>query len=286
MTFNFWTFLLEVVNFLVLAYVLKRLLYRPLREAIDKRRQAHEAAQAQAEKARDEALALEREAQAKLAGLDQERQELLRQAHEQAAAERKKLFDDAERAVRQTHEAAHAAAVREREETLKALHGEVIAQAVELSRRLLAEAADAPLDERLAGRLVEKVETLSAADREQLRSNWHPQEMAVLETARALDNGAVARISGALAGVLGQAVALSVQQRSDLIAGARLRLGGRVWDASLAAQLEGIPGANLAIGRPAPVGQVFQPARPAADGSTAAEAASNHGGSEERAVPK
>ena len=35
MTFNGWTFLFQVLNFVVLAYALHRLLYRPLREAIE-----------------------------------------------------------------------------------------------------------------------------------------------------------------------------------------------------------------------------------------------------------
>ena len=55
MIFNVWTFLFEVVNFLVLVYVLHRLLYRPLREAIDRRREANAKAQADARKARQEA---------------------------------------------------------------------------------------------------------------------------------------------------------------------------------------------------------------------------------------
>lgn len=240
MTFNVWTFLLEVVNFVVLAYVLKRLLYRPLREAIDARRQAHEEAQAQAEKARDEARALQAEVESRLARLDQERQEVLRQAREQASLERKKALDDAESISRKKLDAAHAAAARERDETLKALHSEVIGQAVELARRLLAQAADARLDERLAARLAETIEKLPAAEREQIRSNWSPQDMAVLETARPLDSGAIEKLSAAVAAALGETVPLSVQERSELVGGARLRLGGRVWDASLAAQLDGV----------------------------------------------
>ncbi len=55
MTFNIWTFLFEVVNFVVLAYILHRLLYRPLREAIDRRRAEIAQTQAEAEQARAEA---------------------------------------------------------------------------------------------------------------------------------------------------------------------------------------------------------------------------------------
>ena len=240
MTFNLWTFLLEAVNFLVLAWILKRLLYQPLRDAIDKRRAAHEQAQAQAEQARDEARTLQQQIETELSGLDRKRQDVLRQAHEQAAADRRKLLDDAEQSVRQKHEAAQATIAHERDEALKALRSEVIQQAVDLSRRLLTEAADGALDERLADRLVEKLEQLPAEARQQLQSHWHPQDPAVLETARELNHGACQRIATALESVLGRSPELSVQPRSDLLAGVRLRVGGQVWDASLAGQFEGI----------------------------------------------
>ncbi len=92
MIFNVWTFLFEVVNFLVLVYVLHRLLYRPLREAIDQRREANAKAQADAEKARQEAdRATSSSSSAQLAAIDQERQDVIRKAREQAEAERKAI---------------------------------------------------------------------------------------------------------------------------------------------------------------------------------------------------
>lgn len=241
MTFNLWTFLLQMFNFLVLAYVLHRLLYHPLREAIDRRRQAHERAQAEADKARDEARTLEQQLQTQLADLDRQRQEIVHQAHEQAVADRQRLLDEAARAVQQKQEAARQALAREREEALSALHAEIVGQAVDLSRRMLAEAADAKLETQLVARLVETLRHLPQADREELRRTWNPRDMAVLETAAELNGSPIVeQISTAAGDVLGQKVALNVQRRESLVAGVRLRLGGRVWDASVAGQLQGL----------------------------------------------
>ncbi|MBI3862873.1 MAG: F0F1 ATP synthase subunit delta [Planctomycetia bacterium] len=240
MTFNLWTFLLQVFNFLVLAYVLHRLLYHPLREAIDRRRQAHEQAQAAAEKASSEARELQKRLESELAELDHRRQETLRQAQEQALSERQRLLDTADLAVRQKQEAAKAALVREREETLAALNAEIIEQAVGLSRRMLAEAADLSLDVQLAGRLVESLRQLPPEERDELRRTWQPRDMAVLETAADLNGSRpVAEITAAAGEILGREVTLQVQRRESLLGGVRLRLGGRVWDASLAGQLPG-----------------------------------------------
>src|SRR5271169_2235610 len=97
--FNWWTFLFEALNFVVLAYVLHRLLYRPLREAIEKRREANLRAQEAAAKARQDALALEQQLREQLAGAQRQRQELIHQAREQAELERRRLLAEAEQSV-------------------------------------------------------------------------------------------------------------------------------------------------------------------------------------------
>jgi F-type H+-transporting ATPase subunit b len=240
MTFNIWTFLFEVVNFVVLAYILHRLLYAPLRGAIERRRQAHEQAQTEAQQKQQQADALMQELKTQLADVDRARQEMIRQAHEQVLAERKKVLDDASTAVQARQEAARTALARERVETLRALHAEIIQQAVELSRRLLHEAADSTLEEQLAKRLAEALEQLPEADREALRRDWKPESGALLEAAREIDGQALDRLSQAVAALVGQPTALPVELRAALIAGFRLRLGGCVWDASIDGQLNGL----------------------------------------------
>ncbi len=88
MTFNIWTFLFEIVNFVVLAYILHRVLYRPLRAAIERRRAAIAQAQADAEKARDEALAMQKQLESQLADTERQRHEALQKTRELAEAER------------------------------------------------------------------------------------------------------------------------------------------------------------------------------------------------------
>ena len=237
MTFNWWTFLFQVLNFVVLAYVLHRLLYRPLREAIDKRRKATAQAQADAEKARQEAESLQQRLQKQLAELEQQRQETVRQAREQAEGERKKVLAETERALQQRRDESHKALERERAEALQALHGEVVAQATELARRLLSEASDQTLHRQLTLRVVDTLNELPEAEREALRTNWPIDDGAVLETAQDLDGATLGQLEKAVNAVAGRKVVLTLQPRPDLIGGVRLRLAGHVWDGSLAGQL-------------------------------------------------
>src|SRR4051812_21431663 len=104
MNFNGWTFLFEVLNFVVLAAMLHWLLYRPLRDAIDRRRAADARVREEAEKARAEATEMCRHLEGLLADQEKERQKLLHQAHEQAEAERTRIVAEAEATARRRQE--------------------------------------------------------------------------------------------------------------------------------------------------------------------------------------
>jgi len=249
MTFSWWTFLFQALNFVVLAYVLHRLLYRPLRAAVERRREAHARAQAEAEKARQEAEGVRKQLQAQLDGLDRDRREAVREARRQAEGERRKLLAEAEQAAQRRREESRQALGRERDEALAALRGEVVGQAVELTRRLLCEAADRTLHQQLVLRLAEAVRDLPAAERAELRRQWRPDDGALLETAEELDCATLARLTEAVTAAVGGPAPLAVRTRPALLGGGRLRVGGHVWDVSLAGQLSEQNG-NVGEGAP------------------------------------
>lgn len=237
MTFNWWTFLFEALNFVVLAYVLHWLLYRPLREAIEQRRAANASAQEKAEKACHEAESLQQQLREQLAGAEQQRQELIHQAHEQAEAERRKLLAEAEQAVQRRHDEARQALDWERGEALKSLRQEVIAQAIELTRRLLGQASERTLHQQLALSLVQTLEQMTDTEREHLRTSWQSGDSPMLESAQDLDAPTLERLAKAVSGIVGRPVSLAVQSRPELLGGVRLRLAGHVWDGSLTGQV-------------------------------------------------
>lgn len=237
MTFQLSTFVFQILNFLVLAFVLHRLLYRPLSEAVDRRRQAHAQAQLEVERARAEVQSLESQLQSERSALDQSREEILRQAHEQIEAERQKLRGDAEQAIARRQAEARAVIERERNDMLREVRDDVIHGAVDLSRRLLQEAADLQLHEQLIRRLAETLKRIPPAEREALSRGWRPQDGAVLQTATDTNSELVGRIAQAVSELIARPVDLKVQPDASLIAGARLRVAGMVWDASLSGQL-------------------------------------------------
>jgi F-type H+-transporting ATPase subunit b len=238
MTFNPWTFLLQVVNFVVLVLVLRRLLYRPLHEAIERRREVVRQTQAQAEIAREEAGAIKQQLEEKLAQVDRQREETLRQAHEQAEVERKRLLAEAETAAQRLQEEVRRSLEHDREEMLQKLSGDVVTHALNLAERLLRQAADSTLQAQLAKHLIETLDSLPTDQREQLRRDWQSEEQTWLEAAANPDGETLKRLTATVASVAGRELTLNVQCNPALIGGVRLRIGGHLWDASIAGQLE------------------------------------------------
>ena len=99
MLIDWFTVAAQVVNFLILVWLLKRFLYRPILDAIDARekRIAAELADADAKKA--EARKERDEFQHKNEAFEQQRAALLSQATEEAKAERQRLLDEARQAA-------------------------------------------------------------------------------------------------------------------------------------------------------------------------------------------
>ena len=238
MTFNIWTFLFEMVNFVVLAYVLHRLLYRPLQKAVEERRQASVRMELETQSARHEADALREQVKTQLADIEVQRQAAIHQAREQAAAERKKLLQDTDQLVKRRLDEERQTLQRERAETYQGLRTEIVNQAVDLAERFLVQAADRTLNDQLTQRLLDTLQTLSRAEQDELRAHWQPKDGAVIESAAQLEDATAKKIAGAVATLLGQEVHLTVQARPALVGGVRLRIGGQVWDASLAGSLE------------------------------------------------
>jgi F-type H+-transporting ATPase subunit b len=238
MIFNVWTFVFQVLNFLVLAAILHWLLYRPLREAIDQRRQANARALADAENARKEAAGLEQKLAEQRAELEQERRELFRKARDQTAAERAAALAETERTMARRREEVEQQLARDRADALHVLHDELVGSAVALAERFLKEAADTTLERQLAGRLVAELNSIPENERQRIREDWVQDEPAVIETAADLNSEILETIKGALESLAGRPMDFTVQTQPALLCGVRLRVGGNLWDASLAAGLE------------------------------------------------
>lgn len=237
MTFNVWTFVFEIVNFVVLAAILYRLLYRPLREAIAQRQADNDRVRAEAEAARKVAEAAQIQLTAQLGDIEKQRQEVLRKAGEAADAEKARRLAEAEAAAAAVLEKSRRDAEQLHRDALASLESEVAGLAVGLADRLLGQAAGTTLNSQLTQRLVESLEATSEDERARLRQT-NGNEPTLVQSARAIDDALQCRITTAVQKLLDRNSEVRFEVSPDCVCGSRLQFGGHVWDATLGGALE------------------------------------------------
>jgi len=99
MLIDWFTVSAQVVNFLILVWLLKRFLYKPILHAIDAREQRIAKELADADTKKTEAEKEREKFQKKNEEFDQQRDELLSKAKDEARAERQRLLDEARQAA-------------------------------------------------------------------------------------------------------------------------------------------------------------------------------------------
>ncbi|MGE0710667.1 MAG: hypothetical protein AB7N76_11750 [Planctomycetota bacterium] len=216
-----WTAALQALNFVVLAWLLQRVLYRPVLEILERRK-------TEAREARERARAAADEAEATRRALEEERGQLARARDEAAAAMRREVEGECE-AVKGEARAAAASLLAtarehledERRRALASLREEVSGLAVDLSRRLLGALATPGLAEAALERLDAHLAGLPAEEREELLRGLAGELRVVV--APALDADAQARWGARLGARLGGA-RVAFASDAALLAGAELWL--------------------------------------------------------------
>ena len=149
MLIDWFTVVAQAINFLILVWLLKRFLYKPILHAIDEREKGIAAQLAEAEAKKAEAQKERDDFQHKNEAFDQERAALLKKATDEAKAERQRLLDEA----RKDADALRA----KRQDALRTeqrnLNQDIIRwtqkQVFAITRKTLADLAGASLEERM-----------------------------------------------------------------------------------------------------------------------------------------
>ncbi len=228
MQFDWTTFLLEMVNFLVLVWLLKRFFYRPVRAAIEARQAGIRKTLADARETRTAADALKAEYEGRLEADAEERRKAMEALTAEVAAERDRRMAALEAELGQARQKAEALAARERARLAQRADAAALARAERFLEKLLGGLAGPELDRSLLELFLARLPELAQDAQETLRKAWRdPSLRPVLSTAFAVDGATRDRVAQALERMLGRpGVPLAWREDPALLAGARLEVGG------------------------------------------------------------
>ncbi len=165
MLIDWFTVLAQAFNFLILVWLLKRFLYKPILDAIDAR-EKHVARQlsdaqakmAQTEKERDNFLA-------KNAAFDQQKSALLEEAAEAARVEARKIMEEAHHAAETLSAQRRQALMEETRDAIRLVRERAKDEVFAIARKTLTDLADVSLDQRMTEAFLRRLENLQDSER-------------------------------------------------------------------------------------------------------------------------
>ncbi len=238
MRFDWWTFALQIVNFAVLVWLLHRFLYKPVLRMIDARRSELEGQRAQANAAAEKAKKALADVEARLAGIDAQRDAVLKaaaaQAEAAAAARRTRAQGEADTLL----EAARKTFATEREQALAEARHVALDLGERMARRLLEDASAKPGAEAWLCLVEQRLAALSADEREALLHQLDHGATVTVVTAAELPAEAAAQWREGLRHDFGRDLAVEFAADPRLIGGAELHFPSAVlrlsWQSALA----------------------------------------------------
>lgn len=228
MLIDWFTVTAQVVNFLILVWLLKRFLYRPILDAIDAREKRIATALAEAAARKAEA---QRERDAfvnKNASFEQQRATLLAQAIDEVEAERLRLLD----AARQEAEALSAKqweVLRSEQQSLRtALTDRAREEVFAIARKTLVDLAGESLEDRMVSVFIGRVRALDAAVVSALRPTVGAASAPLLvRTSSPLSPTHRAALEAALKESIDSELRVEFETAPNLISGIEVSANGR-----------------------------------------------------------
>lgn len=240
MELNWSTFVLEIVNFLVLVWILKHFLYKPVLEVIARRRGRIEKTLADAEARHADAESLREQYQGRLAIWDQERQQAREALADEIEVERAANMTKLQGALRQEREKMRVAEARRQADTLRKIEETALVQAAKFASRLLQQAAGPDTQARLVDMLIAELSQLPAMRITSMRNTYAQTADAILVvSAFPIADDQRRRLEPALVMLSAADAPVRYEQDSELIAGVRITIGAWVLGANLRDELKG-----------------------------------------------
>lgn len=227
MLIDWFTVFAQVVNFLVLVYLLKRFLYQPILQAIDER-ENRIATQLQ-EAAAQQAAADEQHQQFDRlnAALKQHKESLLAAAQSEAEAEQQRLLDEARQAYDELRTRLQDSLVKEQARLSVELRKQVQQETFSIARKTLADLANVPLEAQIMAVFIEKLQALGTSTIAQLsaalQSANHPL---VVRSTFAISAEQQARIAQVVKSLINDKTTLEFQTGKEEVGGIELSANG------------------------------------------------------------
>jgi F-type H+-transporting ATPase subunit b len=234
------TFVLEIINFLILVWILKRFFYKPVLNVIAKRRAEIDDSLSSAKALHADADKLRKQYEGRLADWEQERQQARTTLNQELDAERAKKMALLQTELEQEREKTRVVEARQQAVAMREMEETALKQAARFASRLLAQASGAETETNLVDLVITELSRLPPERITALRNSYgEAPDTALVVSAHPLSDNQRQQLEQVLMTVAGPKLKVQFEQNSELLAGVRISLGAWVLGANFQDELEG-----------------------------------------------
>ncbi len=228
MLIDWFTVAAQALNFLILVWLMKRFLYKPILHAIDEREKRVAEELANADKKKAEAQKEHDEFQQKNTEFDQQRAALLSKATSEAQTERQRLLDEARKAAVDLT-SKHQEALKNEEHSLhQAIARRTQQEVFAITRKALADLATASLEERMGEVFTRRLREMNGKAKESLGEALKTAaEPAIVRSTFDMPADQRAAIQNALNETFSAEIRIRFETAPDQISGIELTTNGQ-----------------------------------------------------------
>jgi len=228
------TFILELINFLVLIWLLNRFLYKPVMKVIAQRKTAIQKTQADAEQMRSDAETLRGQYENRLAEWEQEKDKARAKLRDEISAERNRQLDGLRTELDQERQKAAAVEQRRLKDFTQQTEAFAIAQGATFASRLLSRLGGAELERRIIDLVMEDLPRLHQDKIRAIRSVPATTGLVMrITSGYPLDTTQRKVLGDACRMLMGREVPCEFLEDRNLIAGLRISFGSWVLRANV-----------------------------------------------------
>ncbi|MCB0521014.1 MAG: F0F1 ATP synthase subunit B [Lewinellaceae bacterium] len=240
MLIDWFTVIAQIVNFLILVYLLKRFLYKPILNAIDEREQRIASQLEDAAKQKADATKEREQFEHLNQDLNEKKETLLKEAQTTAETERQRLLDKAKKEYSSLRKNLHESLDAEKTSLNGELRRRTQQEVFDISRKVLSDLAGTTLESQIATVFLQKLNNLGKDEADQLRSSFKTTEPLIVRSAFDLSPELQSTFAEAIKKLLGAGAQVQFRNSPEGVGGIEISAGGYKIAWTIAEYLDGL----------------------------------------------
>lgn len=235
MQIDWLTVIAQIVNFLILVWLLKHFLYQPVINAMDRREQRIGERLQLAEQREQQAVNTKQDYENRIAAIEKDSETLITEARQEAETERQQLLSAARTEAAEKRSHWQHQVNEEKQHFLRSLKLQTAETIQSIARQSLSDLAEVELEEQIIESFIRQIESLDNQSRQEMAATDQPFRVT---SSFALKPSVHDRLTGIIHHHIAPDVKVVFNESAELICGIQLTASGRRLGWNLADYLE------------------------------------------------